>query len=158
MKTISLTQSKVALVDDADYERLAVIKWCAVNVRGDDRKWYAYSGGLRITMHRFILGAQKGQLVDHIDRDGLNNQRSNIRICTRTGNARNQGLSKRNSSGFKGVHRDHRAIARPWIAHIAVNRKNRHLGRFATPEEAARAYNVAAVELHGEFASLNEGV
>lgn len=95
MKTIPLTQGKVALVDDEDYEELSRFKWCATkNRRG---KFYAVRGGPRagggsptVQMHVVIAGTPAGMDTDHIDGDSLNNQRSNLRICTRAENLSNR--------------------------------------------------------------------
>jgi len=106
-----------------------------------------------IKMHRYILlGLDSGKIVDHIDRNPLNNRRENLRICTTLGNARNTKISKNNTSGFKGVRKTKNNT---WKARITVNWKEIHLGHFKTKEEAAIAYNNAAIKYHGEFASLN---
>lgn len=155
MKKIPLTQGKFALVDDADFDWLNQWKWCAHKTKNT---WYACRNAPRgpglpgrrgqlILMHRLLLPG--AQLKDHRDGDGLNNQRHNLRQATYRQNGGNANLSKRNKSGFRGVYfsRDHNA----WTSQ--VNRQ--HLGYFSTVEEAARAYDKAAVELFGEFARLN---
>jgi hypothetical protein len=156
-KEIPLTQGKVAIVDDCDFEWLNQWKWLAHN--NHNLNWYAkrtdYHGGLRkevIIMHRLIIGAEKGQYVDHKDRDGLNNQRGNLRFCTKAQNAQNMELGSRNTSGFKGVSRDH---GKQWRATIRENNRQYRIGHFPTALEAALAYDVAAKRLHGEFARLN---
>jgi len=108
MKTIQLTQNKVALVDDEDYEQLSKYKWCAHRI---DNNWYAvrctWNGGKRIfiQMHRDVLGLKKndGKQTDHKDFSGLNNQKSNLRVCTYHENNQNRRQHKRNTSGYKGV-------------------------------------------------------
>jgi hypothetical protein len=113
--------------------------------------------GWAITLHRLIIDAPKDKIVDHIDRDTLNNTACNLRLCTHSGNMANT-TSRVGKSRFKGVRQDHRGGQR-WTAQIqrTVNGKNlhRHLGTFANEEDAARAYDAAALERFGEFARLN---
>lgn len=109
-------------------------------------------------MHRLIMGFPKHMVVDHIDGDGLNNRRSNLRLVTRAQNNRksNSVLPRHNKSGFRGVCLE--KSSKKWCAFIRtadVNRKQTRIGRFKTAEEAARAYDQAAKKFHGEFATLN---
>jgi hypothetical protein len=154
VKTVKLTNGKVALVDDADFERVSQFKWCAHRVR---KNWYAVRGvakagtasgrGLQ-RMHQFLM---PGVLrVDHADGDGLNNQRStNLRAATNSQNMANQGISTQNTSGVKGVY--WAKHAGKWRAKIKVSYRSIHLGYFEIIEEAARAYESAAVHYFGEF-------
>ena len=169
MKTIPLTQGKVALVDDDDLERLDHWHWSAHALRrpnGSIRTWYAVrnkrGAGSKchlIYMHCQILGIIG---VDHRDGDGLNNQRYNLRPATKRQNNQNKVHKRAGcSSRFKGVSWSGRPN-RLWQVCIADGplRPNgraatRSLGRFATEEEAARAYDAAARESFGEFAALN---
>lgn len=160
MKTIPLTQGKVALVDDEDYEALSRFKWCAS--RGRSGKFYATRHGSRrpgprrsMRMHTVIACTPAGMYTDHIDGDGLNNQRSNLRICTNAENLANRGKQLSNSAGFKGVSRYLKDKNNPWQAQIQKGGRRTHLGFFSTAEAAARAYDEAALKLHGEFAFLN---
>lgn len=162
MKTIPLTQGKVALVDNEDYEWLMQWKWQAHN--NEHRKsWYAlrsvYLGGGRknrinclIWMHRLILGTPQGMETDHINGDGLDNRRCNLRVCTRSQNAANRE-KKRDKVGYKGVHW-HKQTNK-WRPRIKVNYKSISLGLFEDQEDAARAYDRAAMQHFGEFARTN---
>ena len=140
MKKIPLTQGKFALVDDEDYERLSQWKWHAAK---DYKTYYARSrkGGVSKTavpMHREIIGAKDGQIVDHIDGNGLNNQRGNLRICSNSENILNvRELQSRNSSGVSGVNWCKRE--EKWFARVQVSGKRAVLGYFQHLEEAAMA-------------------
>ncbi len=159
MRTIALTQGQVALVDDEDYERLTTHKWQVFRHRSG--KLYAARtrtmNGVKVgeRMHRVITGAGIGTLVDHINGNTLDNQKSNLRICTNSENMCNRGKQKDNTSGYKGVlfKKKHK---NPWFARIKKDKIIYPLGYFNTPKEAAIAYNNKAMELHGEFARLNE--
>ena len=162
MKEIKLTQAKiskgkVALVDDADFDWLSHYNWNVIEVyRG---RFYAVrdsSLGINAFMHRVIMDATPGLTVDHIDGNGLNNQRSNLRLCTASQNQSNRAKPKWKSgcsSGFKGVH--WYPSQRKWECQICANGRRVHLGYFEDPREAAAAYNEAAKRLHGEFAFQN---
>lgn len=154
MKTIKLTQGKVAIVDDADFEWLNQWKWYAQKFK-TGRTWYARRSCDQILMHRLITGIEDSKIeVDHQDRNGLLNVRSNLRKATRTQNLMNSGPLR--GKRFKGTFlmRGHER-KKPWAAHIRVSRKLVHLGCRATEEEAARLYDEAAFRLFGEFAYLN---
>lgn len=155
MKEIQLTQGKVALVDDCDYEYLSQWKWRPQKMGNTT---YVLRRGPRparqvILMHRVIMDAGQGQLIDHRDHDGLNNQRGNLRFCSRVQNMVNSKKRASVSSEFKGCSFDN--TRKKWAAQISVNGKNIHLGRFNNPIDAARAYDTAAVKYYGEFASTN---
>ena len=150
MKRIKLTQGKYAMVDDSDYNYLMQWKWYASGHHG---KFYARRGTHSIRMHRVILPPGKGFEIDHIDRNGLNNQRNNLRLCTRAQNQANVGLSKNNKSGFKGVY--WLKASNKWAAEIKVNRKNILIGQYFCIVKAAKAYDAAAEEYFGEFAYTN---
>jgi len=161
MKTIPLTQDQFALVDDADYEWLSQWKWTAAWNRGT-RTFYAirYSAGgrigrKRIFMHRQILGLEFGdkRKGDHRFGNTLDNRREFLRIATDSQNTTNSRLSKRNTSGVKGVRWNKREES--WCSSISVNRVRRFLGYFPTKQQAVDAYRTAAMELHGEFTRLS---
>lgn len=155
---IPLTQGKVALIDDEDWPLVAGHKWRAYK---NGHSFYAASdvGGRRnkrtLQMHRLLLGAMPGQFVDHKDRNGLNNTRSNLRLCTKAQNAQNSRKYARGSSLYKGVR--WRPERQKWFASIGTHPNVRWLGTFTDPVEAAKAYDAAAKQLFGEFARLNFG-
>jgi len=150
---IPLTRGLFALVDAVDYPALCEYHWQAVASRGTFYARRAQAAGTRkqvyILMHRQIMSAPKKILVDHWDRDGLNNTRSNLRLCTNAQNTYNQKLRSSNSSGFRGV--CHIKGAKGW----AVMIQGDYLGLYEDKEEAARAYDTEALKRFGEFASLN---
>lgn len=150
-REIPLTKGLVALVDDEDYETLAASTWC---VRGNPP--YAsrhiqlgYRRYGQETMHRAIMGATDGQHVDHINGDTLDNRRANLRLCTHYQNMCN----RRPNAGrkFKGVYRH----GKGWRVTIQAEGQKVCIGTFPSEEIAARAYDEAARQLHGEFARLN---
>jgi len=158
MKEIPLTRGRVAFVDDEDFDVLNKMKWhTQVNSGKYPLAQHCIPNGKygqrRINMHHLILKPGPGQVVDHIDGNTLNNQRSNLRITDRHGNGCNCGMRKNNSSGFKGVSQN---AAGRWIAQITVKREFHWIGSYATKEEAAAAYDAAASILHGEFARTNK--
>ena len=154
-KQIQLSQGKVAIVDDGDFEMLSKMgKWnfrsgyAGKATKSSDGK-YKY-----LSMHRLIMDAPKGFVVDHINGDGLDNRKCNLRICTDSENLKNQGKRKANTSGYKGVFWHTRM--NKWIAKLYSNKKCIHLGYFGCPIEAAKAYNVGALKHHGAFANINQ--
>jgi hypothetical protein len=151
MKEIILTQGKVAIVDDDDYEWLNRLKW-RYNTGYAGRTIGSRKNQKSVYMHRLILQVPDGLETDHINHDTLDNRKENLRICTRSENNCNRA-NKRNTSGFHGVHFNKEY--KEWYATIMVNRLKKYLGNFKTAEEAARAYDKAARELHREFANLN---
>jgi hypothetical protein len=152
-KRIKLTWGKWAIVDAEDYGRLSQYRWCAVE---EGRNWYARTfrrDGWPLAMHRLILDAPKGLFVDHIDHNGLDNRRENLRLCTRLENLRNARPSRGGSSKYKGV--NWCKIRKKFRARITHNKKRIYLGYFENEIDAAKAYDKKAVELFGEFAYLN---
>jgi hypothetical protein len=161
MKKISLTQKQFALVDDEDYEWLSKWKWCVEKTQTKRRNYYAVRGTERkgksffFRMHRVIMKAEKGQIVDHINGNGLDNRKKNLRFCTSYQNSCNQiKTSKGTTSKHKGVCKISKKI-RIFRTFYIASINGKVLGRFTTEKEAALAYNVAAKKLHGEFAKLN---
>lgn len=158
MAHIELTQGKVALVDD-DMHWIDAWKW---HLRRSGRNLYAahhiFNNKTRKSkcfyMHRIIAGAKPGDKVDHINGDGLDNRKCNLRICTNSENMQNMHRLKRNkTSQYKGVSRHRKS--KKWTARIRLNYKLHYIGSFASEKEAARAYNTKASELFKQFARLN---
>lgn len=158
VREIQLTQGKVALVDDADYEYLSQWKWYAQLIKG---RWYArrsvrkgFPKQIALSMHQVILNTPKGMESDHKNGNGLDNQRQNLRVCTKSNNMYNQKVQTRSkSSKFKGVYWSNKY--RKWVAQIRVNHKAIWLGNFNLEIDAAKAYDATAKETFGEFAKLN---
>ena len=147
-KVVFLTKGQTALVDDEDYEMVNKINWC---VSGG----YAYNGA-RGPMHRFLLSAPTGVMVDHIDGNRLNNRRSNLRLCSNSQNQANRQVF-RGASPFKGVVWQKRTNGTgSWKAQLVDQGVVIYLGVFKTDREAAAAYNEEAIRRFGKFASLND--
>lgn len=148
---IPLTRGLVALVDEQDYELVRGYKWQA---RPDGHTFYVGRGVREageqrtVQLHNFLTG---WPLVDHRNGDGLDNRRANLRQATKSQNCANRPIRTANKSGFKGV--DLRKDR--WRAQIKSGDAKVHLGYFDLAEEAARAYDAAAIEVFGEFATLN---
>jgi hypothetical protein len=154
-KEIPLSKGKVALVDDEDYELLHEHRWHMMSTgyaaRNRSLKQYTQPG--LILMHRVIVGAKKGQYVDHVNGDKLDNRRSNLRICTQSQNSANRRLDSNNTSGAKGV--SWCKERQKWQVHIRVKGKQLNLGRYDDFSEACAAYDAAAIKYFGEFARTN---
>lgn len=148
---VPLTKGFEAVIDLADIALVRDYNWQAKPSGKKLELVYAYRAG-DVAMHRQIMPPPHGFMIDHIDHDGLNNRRSNLRICSHTENVRNRRQPANNTSGYKGVsYVKSRGL---WVAIIGGGNKTT-LGVFMTAEEAARAYDKAARELFGEFACLN---
>lgn len=152
-RKIPLTQGKYAIVDPERYEELAKHKWFAKRC---DRRFYAvrWEKNKNVNMHQVIMGTEEGKVIDHINGNGLDNRKANIRFATAQQNCWNQRKQRSNSrSKYKGVHWEKKR--KEWRARITFKGRVVHLGRFETEEEAAEAYDAKAKELFGEFAWLN---
>jgi len=152
-----LPGGEVAIVDEADRGIVESGVWWALHTNSRTNYVYGYLNGRRreqVLLHRLLLNAPTGQGIDHQNRNGLDNRRSNLRLATQPQNNANTGPRSTNRSGYKGVFWDKQA--KRWRAQIRVNGKRTHLGRFSDPWEAAEAYNRAALGQWGEFAWLNE--
>ena len=158
MKLIKLTQGKFAKVDDSDFKDLNEYSWSAIRVKNN---FYAvtaikFSGKYKnVLMHRMILCLTKSKKqCDHHDRNGLNNQKSNLRISTHSQNQRNRNSHRDSTSRYLGVSLN--KTSKKWVATIQSNKKFFYLGSFKLEKEAAICYNMAAIKHHKQFANLNK--
>jgi hypothetical protein len=159
MAEIITSNGVVILVDEDDLERLSKFRWFTYKGKTNRTAYAArsdYTTGSRrqISMHRYILGASTHEEVDHINGDGLDNRKQNLRVCSTKENNRNKPRPKNNTTGYKGVSYHARDLV--YCAYIRVDRKLKHLGSFKTAEDAALAYNKAALKYFGDFARLNQ--
>jgi hypothetical protein len=159
MTEIPLTQGKVAIIDDHNIDLILRHTWCA---HRHGKKFYAVTNYrnpetgkiISLYMHRLIKGVNdRFTLVDHRDNCGLNNQEHNLRSCTQAQNLANRGTTRISTSGFKGVTWD--KARNKWKTAITSNGKMVNLGRFDNIEDAAKAWDTAAIIHHKEFAFLN---
>lgn len=159
---IALTRGYEAIVDAADKDLVASMKWrvaisgngipyaCRSTPRGERQR---NGGRERVFMHRPILAAPDDMEVDHINGDSLDNRRANLRLATRRENGANLRTPRSNTSGFKGV--SWHGATNSWRAYIRIDYRQVHLGHFANALSAAIAYDAAAIEAFGPFARLN---
>lgn len=160
MKQIQLTKGYFTTVDDQDFDYLSQFNW---GVQINRKRKYAYRKfwdsitrkSYTMYMHRDLHNLVDSKIhVDHVDGNGLNNQRVNLRLCSNAQNLMNVPMKKNNKCGLKGVYWE--TSRQKWKAEIRVNKRKQHLGRFASKYEAAEAYNKAAIKYFGEFAYINE--
>ena len=154
---IPLTQGLYALVDGEDYNRLNQWKWYANKIGNTyyamrsqwlkTKKYYLF-----ILMHQQIVGGKKEKEIDHINHNGLDNRRFNLRFCSHTQNLQNS-ISKKGTSKYKGV--SWHTKRKHWVARICINGKHIYLGSSKGEERAAALYDQAAQKHFGEFAYLN---
>ncbi len=160
MREIQLTKGYIALVDDEDYERVNQYKWYA---KTHKKKNTVYAGHVfrdknkrkEKQLHRFILNLTDSKvLVDHVDRNGLNNQKYNLRTCTKAQNAKNIGILPTNTSGYTGIHFD--KCSNKWRAGMKINNKRIYIGIFTDKKDAIIAYNNAVIKYSDlRFKQLN---
>lgn len=151
MKTIKLTKGYEAIVDDEDYESLAAVKWRAFESKGTVYACRAHS----TLMHR-VLVPHAGETVDHINGNGLDNRRANLRAATFSENQRNKGKPRTRCpvSRFKGVALNRNCVS-SWYAFYKLDKKKVRLGTFSTEIAAALAYDLAVRARDGKYARLN---
>lgn len=138
-------------VDIEDFEKVRSFRWCL------QIKKYAYNPQMGL-LHRFLMSPGEGYSVDHIDGNGLNNRRFNLRLCNQTQNLGNSKIPITNRTGYKGVYsteNSQKPRTYPFMSKIQFKKKHIHIGYYMTAEEAARAYDKKAKELFGEFARTN---
>lgn len=169
IREIHLSNGLIAIVDEEDYEKVQGFNWrWHVNRSGRRHHTgrvtasYPHRGRtVNLSMHRLILDAKPGTMIDHKDRDQLNNRKENLRFCNRSQNQHNRATDfdrdlTQPHTRFKGVSKvTAKKCQRPYYVRLMVDRVTHYLGCYATPEEAARAYDEGAKRLHGEFARLN---
>ncbi len=146
-KQIELSQGKIAIVDDEDFEYINKWKWCAT--KRYNGSFYAISTDNKksVYMHRIIMNPPDGVYVDHINRDSLDNRKCNLRYATNSQNQMNTTAKKNSSTKVKGVFR----YGDKFSSQISYDGKRVFLGHFSTIEEAKKAYDLAAQKLHNEF-------
>ena len=150
MRKIELTKGQFTLVDDNDFEWLNQFKWSCQK----GNKYAARRTNNRIIyMHRFIVNCPEKKEVDHINGNGLDNQRNNLRIVTSHQNHFNHKLIKTNKTGYHGVYWDKQM--EKWGVGISIQGKHKALGYYNNIKEAASTYNKAAILYRGDFARLN---
>jgi len=152
------------LIDDEDFEKYSKIRWRARNNHGSNMFYiasYVYVEGTKkrknIELGRYLLDAQKGEIIDHINRDTLDNRKCNLRICSTAENNRNTIKRKDGlTSNYKGVY--WKKEMKKYCAQINFNRKKIFIGYYDNEDQAAIAYNIAAVKYFGRFARPNENI
>jgi len=156
MRKIKITKNRYALVDDEDYEILSKMKW---HCHGKNGYFYAstYIDRKSILMHQFIVNPKNGYSVDHKNGNGLDNTKINLRVCSHGENMRNRKINRNNTSGYKGVWRN-KSFLKKYTSEICINGRKMHLGVFESLEEAAMAYDAAAIKYFGEFARTNKSM
>lgn len=155
IKFIKALSGQFIIVDAEDFERASEFNW-SIGQNGYPKRQFRLPNGKNTAeyLHRFILMPKKGEHVDHADGDKTDASKSNIRICNRSQNQRNRRQKINCDNPYKGIHLLRRTGR--WQAQITIAfRKKKHLGYFATAEEAARAYDEGARKYHGEFARPN---
>jgi hypothetical protein len=157
-RRIPLTQGKYAIVDPEDFERLNKHKWCAVkssNTFYAGRTIYVGKKNISIRMHREVIHPPDHLFVDHINHNGLDNRKANLRPATCAQNNYNKSIIRREiiSSKYKGV--IWQKEEKKWMVRIGVNGEQKHVGYFKDEIQAAKAYDKAAKKYHKEFACLN---
>lgn len=152
MAYIDLTQGKVALIDDEDYEYLSQWKWYYHKSGYAVRTDYSTGQQRSVKMHRLVNDTPIGYDTDHKNRNKLDNRKSNLRTATRSQNSSNYGVQAHNTSGHKGV-RWHK-VSNRWQSRISYQGVTITLGLYREYEDACNVYDNADIQLRGQFASL----
>ena len=154
MKRIPLSQHRFAIVDDEDFERVNKIKWYCRNYRHTCYAIHTLNKTkTAFRMHRFIMDVSDPKIyIDHINRNGLDNRKKNLRTSNHKQNSRNRAIQIKNTSGYRGVYKAKNTTSKIWKAQIQdLDGKRLGLGYFETPEEASKVYDMAAIKIYGEF-------
>ena len=153
-KLIKLTKGKFAIVDAEDFEWLNQWKWHFEGRYAFRKKWFSHTEGVSLPMHKEILKKHGIEIdekeTDHINGNGLDNRKGNLRACTHAENMRNMKKTKLKGISFR------EGLKKPWRARLMKDYKEIQIGYFETKEEAAKAYNEAIKGHFGEFASFNQ--
>jgi len=139
------------LIDACDLDAIGAGIWTVRTERTGHKYAVRFIGGRYTRLHRLLTGAKDGLDVDHIDRNGLNNTKKNLRVCTRSENNCNQAIRKSNKSGLKCVYRHCKTGEKQWRCRIKFNGAIHDLGLFKTKEDAYAAYLLSVHEFHGNF-------
>ena len=151
IRHIALTRGQIGIIDASEYPRVIEMTWLALWYKRAD--CYYIVSGTGVKLHRFIMNAEPGQEVDHINHNPLDNRKVNLRFATRREQVHNRRRSKRNTSGYIGV--SWSPECSKWRAYVGLYGQRFYLGVFVDILDAARARDEKAIELHGEFAVLN---
>lgn len=155
MKNIPLTQGEVALVDDENFEKVCTYKWYLHNSGYGARRGRKGERSVVFLHHQISGIPEDGLQTDHINRDRLDNRKSNLRVATRSQNCANRAKPNiETSSEYKGVYFDYQSGR--WRSVIEIEGKKKSIGRFSKEQDAALAYNKAAINLFGTYAKLNK--
>jgi len=150
---IPLTLNRHAIVDTDDWDKIRDYLWHTYGPRsGSFYVVMSDKHNKRTLLHRKIMVAERGEIVDHINHNPLDNRKSNLRLCSHSQNIHHTRITSRNTSGYKGVDF---VKSKYWRARIGIKNKVIELGHYSNPEDAALAYNFAALQYHGEFAVFN---
>lgn len=163
MKELILLRGQSCFVDEADYVWLSGFKWRYIGIKTKSGALYEYVARTKrvdgkykqIYMHTQITDCPKGMKVDHINHNGLDNRRSNLRVCTHSENMRNRKMSANNTSGFKGVYK-HTSRRNQYYTSITVGRERIKDGPFDNILDAVLCYDNYARRIFGEFAVTNK--
>ncbi|MBA4183030.1 MAG: HNH endonuclease [Acidobacteria bacterium] len=160
MAILNLSQNKIVLIDDEDFERVNQFKWCYLANYGASKHITGYAarsdytnGKKTIYLHKFLLNPPVGLKVDHINGNGLDCRKENLRIATVAQNCFNRAIAIDSTSGFKGVY--WKPAHKKFVASITVQGKQKHLGLFNSAVDAAMCYDRHARLYYGDFAAVN---
>lgn len=157
---IPLTRNKFTIIDTEDFELVSKYKWNYLKIGYASTSVGGRKNKITLYMHRVIMCPCNGFVVDHINGNKLDNRKANLRLCLQSENSKNRikSSNRNKTSSYKGVYKRKDGRKKCWTTKIKVNRKNIIIGSFYNENDAALAYNQAAIKYHGKFAKLNEGL